>query len=571
MRITEFRVKNFRSIKDSGDIAQITKIFALIGRNNTGKSAFLKAMQVLLCKREIEVDDFHKNTEENIEITGTIVKGFGEDEKQVKLKIICSGTELKTTYYLDGQEQTKAKYSKELPELLSIDDIRNPGESTTVGQKTTLLKQIVKLQVVAGGSKIQNLSDEISRLKKEESKEVSDKISLKFQDILNEKNFSVCISPTVELEKSITYRTTIVNENIPNAKSVDIMNSGTGLQSMYILALLEVWAEMAEIQDEAILLVEEPEVYLHPDYQRRMFSALRRIADSNQVIFTTHSPIMIADIWLTESVRQVRLNDQGETQIEPVKIENIIDELGIRYEDVLNPSLVVFVEGKDDKLFYEHLGIKNDKLIIISTDGFRAIQYFAFIKIISSEHVNNNFVLVTDNDGTSKEKRVQYLKGEIIKQFNFPPNDLEKRLNDNIFVLQEYSVESYFLNEITLKKAFSELDADSIKKFVDEYKSKYKEQLAELAAGKIAMDSFQKYLKPKLCFLKISNEKFDQAYRSFWAAQPNFLKVRDSISTQCTEMEKKGQSWFSNVLSNSNIGEIKELADIKSTILKKLI
>lgn len=60
---------------------------------------------------------------------------------------------------------------------------------------------------------------------------------------------------------------------------------------------------MSEKQEEAILIIEEPEVYLHPEYQRRMFSAMRRIAENNQVIYTTHSPIMISDIWLTESVR----------------------------------------------------------------------------------------------------------------------------------------------------------------------------------------------------------------------------------------------------------------------------
>ncbi|MGC9968916.1 MAG: AAA family ATPase [Minisyncoccia bacterium] len=570
MRITELRIKNFRSIKDSGEIAKITKIFALIGRNNTGKSAFLKAIQVLFLKRSIDADDFHKSSAEDIEITGTIETGFGEDKKEIKLKVTCSKVDLKTTYNIDGKEQTKANYSNELPELLSINDIRNPGESTTEGQKATLLKQIMKLKMAKAGEKVQELTEAITKLKTEESKDISGIITLKFQEILNENNLSISISPTVELEKSVTYRTTVTDENIPNAKNVDILNSGTGLQSMYILALLEVWAEMSEKSDNAILLVEEPEVYLHPDYQRRMFAALRRIADNNQVIFTTHSPIMIADIWLTQSVRQVRLNAEGETQIEVIKIETVIDELGIRYEDVLNPSLVIFVEGKDDVQFYKHLGIENEKLVIISADGFRAIHYFAFIKIISSEHVNNNFFLIVDSDGRSKEERIKQIKEDIIGQFKTPPANLEERIADNIFVLTEYSIESYFLNETILQKAFPKINAADIKQFLEEYKGKYEEKLKEHKAGRITLVEFLKYLKPKLCFEAFIDPRFEAAYRDFWAKQPNFIKVRDIISEQCVRMEKEGRSWLTYILANSKLEEIKELSDLKKMIFGKL-
>jgi putative ATP-dependent endonuclease of the OLD family len=326
---------------------------------------------------------------------------------------------------------------------------------------------------------------------------------------------------------------------------------------------------MSDLEDETILLIEEPEVYLHPEYQRRMFAAMRRISANNQVIFTTHSPIMVADIWLTESVRQVRLNEAGETAIENVKIENVIDELGIRYEDVLNPSLIVFVEGKNDIKFYEKLGLIHPKLKLIFTDGFRALHYFAFIKIISSEHVSSTFVLLSDSDGETPEVRIKHLEEEIYKQFEVPPPGLKAKVSGNIFVLDEYSIESYFLNPILLKKAFPELETADLELFIGEYRARYEEKLVELKKKSLTLEEFGKYLKPKLIFERVAKQKFEDAYNKFWENQPNFLKIRKEISERCEAMTQAGNNWFDHLLGHYDFSA-PELVQKRDQILAKI-
>lgn len=568
--IKNLYIKNFRSIRDSGEITNITKIFALIGRNNTGKSSILKAIQILLNKRSVDINDFYKDTTENIEISGTLEKGFGKDVETLNLKVVCEKEDLKTTYSINGEKLVKIKFAREVPELLSIDDIRNPEESTTGGQKTTLLKQILKLQETTKNEKIIDLSQQIEDLKRQESEEVSNKLSEKFRSVVKEKSYSVFITPEVNLEKGVTYKTEVIDGDIPRAKKVDILNSGTGLQSMYILTLLEVFAEMSTEQGEVILIVEEPEVYLHPEYQRRMFAALRRIAERSQVIFTTHSPIMISDIWLTESVRQIRLNEEGETQIEGVKIENVIDELGIRYEDVLNPSLVVFVEGEKDIKFFRKLGIDDSKLIIISTDGFRAIHYFAFIKIISSEHVKNKFILIADSDGEKSKQREEYLRTKIFSQFTTPPKRLEEILERSIFVLDRYSIESYFIDKTTLRKAFPELDGDNIDSFVDQYEEKYKEKTGKLLNGSLALEDFRKYLKPKLIFEVLKNDDFKKAYKDFWSGKDIFLVVKDLIAQRRNDIGARGEDPFEHVLNSADLIAFPELVKLRELVLSNL-
>jgi len=46
MKLTNFRIRNFRSINDSGDV-EVDKLTALVGRNESGKSNLLLALATL--------------------------------------------------------------------------------------------------------------------------------------------------------------------------------------------------------------------------------------------------------------------------------------------------------------------------------------------------------------------------------------------------------------------------------------------------------------------------------------------------------------------------------------------
>ena len=89
-RLTKIQIKNYRSIKDSGEIP-ITKLFALIGRNNTGKSSFLKAIQVLFGEiKEVAASDYHKDTSEPIVIAGVIRTWNDEELKEEQIRVCCA-------------------------------------------------------------------------------------------------------------------------------------------------------------------------------------------------------------------------------------------------------------------------------------------------------------------------------------------------------------------------------------------------------------------------------------------------------------------------------------------------
>lgn len=70
MNIFKIKIKNYKSIKDSGEVTIDDKIMAFIGQNNAGKSAILDAIQCVFpsTKKAVNKGDFHKGTHDNIEI-----------------------------------------------------------------------------------------------------------------------------------------------------------------------------------------------------------------------------------------------------------------------------------------------------------------------------------------------------------------------------------------------------------------------------------------------------------------------------------------------------------------------
>ena len=79
--------------------------------------------------------------------------------------------------------------------------------------------------------------------------------------------------------------------------SISATEVGEGFQNAIVLAILRAFEETR--RSGAILLIEEPEMFLHPQMQRSLYKTLRKIGETNQVIYTTHSPhfVSVPDLW----------------------------------------------------------------------------------------------------------------------------------------------------------------------------------------------------------------------------------------------------------------------------------
>lgn len=155
-------------------------------------------------------------------------------------------------------------------------------------------------------------------------------------------------------------------------------NVGEGVKRTLIFSLLRTLADLqqgrlsvtTDGQDDKskapplLILFEEAELYLYPQLQKQLLSALFKITDSqNQVIFSTHSPVLI-DHTILDTINIVRKNDAEATtvtQFHSVLVREVdesdrplVTDLNSVSEYIFSDQIVL-VEGACDRIILQKL------------------------------------------------------------------------------------------------------------------------------------------------------------------------------------------------------------------------
>ena len=146
---------------------------------------------------------------------------------------------------------------------------------------------------------------------------------------------------------------------------------GDGAQSLAAIALLRRAAMDSSRSETFVLAVEEPEAHLHPFAIWELRRVLTQIALDQQVVVTTHSPLL-ADPFHVE--RNVIV--EGSRARTAKRISDVRESLGVRLQDNLQSArLALVVEGLSDKrvleaLLQQHSRILSDHL----TEGVLVVE-----------------------------------------------------------------------------------------------------------------------------------------------------------------------------------------------------
>jgi putative ATP-dependent endonuclease of OLD family len=150
---------------------------------------------------------------------------------------------------------------------------------------------------------------------------------------------------------------------------------GSGIQSAIIVGIFEAYRQLET--EVGTILIEEPEMYLHPQAQRYLYGLLCDLVDNDraQVIYSTHSPVF-ADLERFESLRLVRREPGGTTTVSQIDDAADIEFLDMRRarrklhtfdvsrSEILFARRVWLVEGKADQLAaraaIERIGVDPD-------------------------------------------------------------------------------------------------------------------------------------------------------------------------------------------------------------------
>lgn len=112
------------------------------------------------------------------------------------------------------------------------------------------------------------------------------------------------------------------------------------------------------LQEEAVILIDELDLHLHPRWQKSIVSDLKRTFPNCQFIVTTHSPFIVQSLTKEEIINIEKDNESKNGSYEGWSIEEIQEhEMGVdvktqKYEDAIS-KFSEAIDNEDIKLAKE--------------------------------------------------------------------------------------------------------------------------------------------------------------------------------------------------------------------------
>lgn len=334
--LSEIEIRNYKSIRDQK--FEFSEFTPLIGYNNAGKSNLLEAIKWLLRKTALRDSSFYNLTiavEMEGKISGisaallaqlpenhrTSIQPFLSDDS-IRIKRVQStpndgvgqirlfvqdlaniGTPNEWHANPTGLDQALQAL---FPDPIQIGAMENSEEDVSKSKTTTtigkLLAEIIgpiqatySAQVQTALEGMKELLDADGSSRASELNDFDAAVNSKVDSFFPGVSIKVHV-PTPELKEVFSKGTIKVFENLnPEGKDVSMLGHGAqrSIQMALVRHLADIKRESANQISNTLLLIDEPELYLHPQAVEILRDALKTLATQGyQVIFSTHSPFM---------------------------------------------------------------------------------------------------------------------------------------------------------------------------------------------------------------------------------------------------------------------------------------
>lgn len=549
MKIKSLRIKNFKSIRDLS-LENLENALILVGKNSTGKTVVLDAVRAVAGIYPVSIDDFRDEgqpimietvlelSEEDLQTfySQGIVSKYRRfsswiQDFQKKLPSFADGS-LSFIYtidkrgdvrYQDGYRKNNLYIRDIFPKIYYIDTQRNLGQfqkDLLLWMENSLIKQMRSdCCIFDRAKKCRHCFECIGLIRKKTVDELnafeaarlldyklyqlnlddfSKKLNENFRRNGGQEDVHYSMNRDMERMLSVTAEVHSPNQN----DSTPLSKMGKGMRSVYMLSLLETYAQ-GDSLNPGIIVVEEPEIFLHPEMQKIAGEILYRLSKKNQVIFTTHSPNLLSN-FNTKQIRQMVLDEFNCSAVrEHTDIGLILSDLGYTAIDLMNVNFVFIVEGKQDKnrlpmlirKYYSETYDENGKLFriaIINTNSCTNIKTYANLKYINQIYLKDQFLMIRDSDGKNpaelRRQLCRYYEDRSLEDIGALPRVRPQ----NVLILKYYSFENYFLNpSIMVQVGVLNKEEDFYQIFLKQWK-KY---LYKLTSGRHLSEILGKDLK----------------------------------------------------------------------------
>lgn len=387
------KIKNFRIFKKETEVPFSKKISLIIGANGLGKTSILDAIDMfcnadLYCN-ELNYNDFsNNNTNENLECHfhfKTLDKKNWLKKKYKLYEKINSDvfqSPFTNAGHTFGPEDGKLtnfvdEYTKAVPKVIYFGKNRLVKIKNNFNSPMALLFKTLNFLYNKNIERVDNKKDvdlfsESKQFKEEQiinlSKHDGNIGKINIEQLLKDidKKLGIEFLSKTEPWNNACFVKKEENANIPLSKS------GSGFELIIALLLL-IKIETKRNKDEKILLlIDEPELSLHPDYQQKLIDELSKLQNT-QIILTSHSPTFVKHC-MDDKNCEVLICKRDEENSEKIMVKPIkehIKEKGYKFlENYTNSQAVAnflaFGEYSTDlhNLLYGLLDERDDKSFI---------------------------------------------------------------------------------------------------------------------------------------------------------------------------------------------------------------
>lgn len=522
MKIQKIKILNYRSIVKIEIIVDKNNNFiCFCGQNNVGKTNILNALSLFFDKSEyiaekdcpnhkyygtrggsyqpkIEIDFINENNIYKITKNWNKKLSDKDDEKLYKI----NGTK--------NREKLEEKDIEKLLQKINFFFLPSINVSFPEAIKYLMNNDIIDLQTT--GMKMSGKKGDMKKKIEEvliDLKSIMDLLSQDISPLLEKykKGWGVAFDLSNEVN---TFRDLMIGEidfyirDQSDSKAIDA--KGSGLQRLcHILMYFRIIEKLNEKNEKTIICIDEPDVYLHSGLQKQLFRDIKNKIKDNQIFITTHSPIFIdtiklSNVFLLEQKIEEKKYQRAKRKNSELKfnaiqtylvdfsesngISTLKNYLGITDKDnLLFDRYNILVEGQEDKIYLskllEHFNL-NVPNIIPCNGADNIPKYLDFYNSIAEYNSNINFLVLLDNDqkGRDVNKKIKpnsYKNLKIEQKFiiafsGFSPSlDLNGNSAANIEIedFLDPNIICYLCNKILKKKQLNEFKNPHIKTISD--------------------------------------------------------------------------------------------------------
>jgi predicted ATP-dependent endonuclease of OLD family len=389
MRLESFSVENYRSITKARRIP-LSANTVLIGPNNEGKSNILRALSAAMHA----IRTHQLATRKNLTDGSYAARKAGNPERVYKWdrdfpvtmqkKPAGRVTKVVLEFILDEseiaafKEEIRSNLNGTLPVCVTFYELgidvkivkQGTGSSKlnsksdriaaflarrikfqyipavrTAKVASTIVEEIVAAELIAleRDPEFRRSVEAIRALQKPILDGFSDKITETLKSFLPRIN---SVQFSVNDERRFNALRHDIDISVDDGNVTSLESKGDGIQSIVALGLRRHALEEQRRGSSYIFAIEEPEAHLHPDAIHELRSVISDLGGADQVVLTTHSPLLVNRNSLNSNIVVSNSKAQPARSISDIRIA-----LGVRsYDNLVNAEVVLMVEGDDDKL-----------------------------------------------------------------------------------------------------------------------------------------------------------------------------------------------------------------------------